>query len=238
MLTNKTLAMAAIAPLLALALCSSPAMANERVNQTTPNRVPGASAEQTQDAQQLVDQATKVVNKMKADPNLSKYMEKAKGIYIVPEFGRGALVIGGRGGAGVMLAHQNGMWSDPAFFDFGAISLGPQVGVSEGSVAFLLMTEDAVKNFRSGNVFSLNAGAGLSIITYSANAQASLGKGDIIFWSDTGGAYIGATISLSDIASNDQNNRAFYGKEVTARRVLSGDVTNSNASQLKSALTS
>ena len=118
-------------------------------------------------------------------------LKKAKGVYIVPDFGRGGLIVGGRGGAGVMLAKHNGRWTDPAFFNFGGVSIGAQAGGSGGSVAFILMSQDAVDAFKNGNQFSLNSGAGLSIVNYSANAQASAGKGDIVFWSNTEGRLCG-----------------------------------------------
>ena len=102
------------------------------------------------DAQKLVDNAVKVVQRMKKDPKLEKLMAKAKGIYIVPDFGRGALIVGGRGGAGVVLAQNNGRWSNPAFYDFGAISFGAQAGGSGGPVAFLLMSQQAIDAFKSG----------------------------------------------------------------------------------------
>ena len=173
--------------------------------------------EKQNDAQELVDNAVKEVQTMKKDPQLKKLMAKAKGIYIVPDFGRGALIVGGRGGAGVVLAHHNGQWSDPAFYDFGAISFGAQAGASGGPIAFLLMSQNAVDAFKSGNKISLNAGAGLSIVTYSANAQASWGKGDIILWSNTKGAYAGATISVTDLNWADGNNKEFYGRKVDPR---------------------
>jgi hypothetical protein len=61
------------------------------------------------------------------------------------------------------------------------------------------MSRSAVDAFKSGNTFSLNAGAGLSIVDYSANGQASRGKGDFVMWSATAGAYVGATISVTDV---------------------------------------
>ena len=182
--------------------------------------------------QKLVNGAVDVVNKMKKDPQLTKLMQKAKGLYIVPYFGRGAFVVGGRGGAGLVTVKQNGGWSDPAFYDFGAISIGAQAGGSGGAVVFLLMNQSAVDAFKSGNKISLNAGAGLSIITYSANAQASWGKGDIIMWSDTKGAYAGATVSVSDINWADANNRAYYGKKTDMSAILSGKVSNASADTL------
>ncbi len=188
------------------------------------------------DAQQLVDNAVNVVQTMKKDPQLKKLMAKAKGIYIVPDFGRGALIVGGRGGAGVVLAHNNGQWSDPAFYDFGAISFGAQAGASGGPVAFLLMSQNAVDAFKSGNKVSLNADAGLSIVTYSANAQASWGKGDIVMWSNTKGAYAGATISVTDLNWADGNNKAYYGRKVDPNAVLAGKVNSPDAKKLKDVL--
>lgn len=190
------------------------------------------------DAQELVKGALAQVRSMEKDPQLKQAMAKAKGIYLVPDFGRGALVVGGRGGAGVVLAHVNGQWTDPVFYDFGAISLGAQAGASGGPVAFLLMSQGAVDQFKSGNKISLNAESGFTIVDYSANAQASWGKGDIIFWSDTKGAYAGASISLTDINFADDNNRAYYGRKIDPARVLGGATAQNvpEATQLKDAL--
>ena len=185
------------------------------------------------DAKKLVDEAAAEAKKMAKDPQMKKLMAKAKGIYLVPEFGRGAFVIGGRGGVGVVVARAGGKWTNPAFYDFGAISIGAEAGASGGQVAFLLMTKNAVDKFKSGNKISLNAGAGLSIVTYSANAQASWGKGDIIMWSNTAGAYAGATISVTDINWANGNSKAYYGRKVDPSNVLAGNVHTPNAKRLK-----
>ncbi|WNO54495.1 lipid-binding SYLF domain-containing protein [Stakelama saccharophila] len=208
---------------------------NETIGMNTSQ---AATDDDAQDARTLVDEAARQVETMKADPDLAGLMQKAKGIYIVPEFGRGALIVGGRGGAGVVVANQDTGWSPPAFYDFGSLSVGAQAGGSGGQLAFLLMTDDAVNAFMSGNQVSLNAESGLSIINYSENAQASLGKGDIIMWSDTEGAYAGATVSVTDINWDDENNRAYYGRDVEPRQVLTGKVSAPQSSNLESALPS
>jgi lipid-binding SYLF domain-containing protein len=165
------------------------------------------------DAQTQIADSVKAVDKMDANPGLKKLMAKAHGIFIVPNFGRGAFIVGGRGGEGVLMIHDaDGKWSSPSFYNIGAISIGAQAGGSAGSVAFLLMSNQAVKHFMSNNNFSLNAGAGLSIVNYSANTQASWGKDDIIVWSNTSGAYAGATVSGTDINWDGAETRAFYGK--------------------------
>ena len=188
------------------------------------------------DVRNLVDEARREVAVMKKDPQMRRLMAKARGIFLVPEFGRGAFIVGGRGGAGLVMSKVNGKWSNPAFYDIGGISIGPQIGGSGGQVAFLLMSPDAVAAFKGGNKFSLNAGAGLSIVTYSANAQASWGKGDIILWSNIKGAYAGATVSVSDVNWDDDNNMAFYGRKMEPAAILGGKVGKQMAPKLQSAL--
>jgi lipid-binding SYLF domain-containing protein/predicted lipoprotein with Yx(FWY)xxD motif len=177
---------------------------------------------QLEEDKQLLTEAVKVVDQMTDDPELAVLMHKAKGVYLIPNFGRAGLIIGGRGGDGVAMFQRNGEWSNPAFFNFGAVSFGLQAGASGGSAAFLLMTEESLDEFQEGNVFSINAEAGLTIIDYSENAQASYGKGDIIFWTNTEGAYAGASASLSDIAWDDDSNAALYGPDADAADVLGG----------------
>jgi len=188
------------------------------------------------DPQQLVTEAAAEVEQMKRDPQLADLLKKAKGVYIVPEFGRGAFIVGGRGGAGVVMAKADGNWTAPAFYDFGALSVGAQAGGSGGQLAFLLMTDDAVNAFMSGNKITLNAESGLTIVNYSANDQASWGKGDIILWSDTEGAYAGATVSVTDLNWDDDDNAQYYGEKVDPARVLTGKASNPKADVLVKAL--
>ena len=185
-------------------------------NPKTSNARGDADNGDRQDARSLVKEATSVVRQMKSDQKMARLLSKAKGVYIVPDFGRAGLIAGAKGGAGLMMAKTPTGWTDPAFYDFGGISIGAQVGASGGSVAFVLMSKDAVDAFKSGNKFSLNGNAGLSIINYSAGSQGSWGKGDIVFWSDTEGAYAGATVGVSDLNWDDDNNRGYYGRKVTA----------------------
>jgi SH3 domain-containing YSC84-like protein 1 len=136
----------------------------------------------------------------------------------------------------MMLSHQDDTWAGPAFHNMGGISIGAQAGGSAGEIAFLLMSDNAVNQFKSKNSFSLNADAGLTIVNYSANKQASLGKGDIVVWSNTKGAYAGASVSVTDINWDEDSNRAYYNKQVKPTDVLKGRVTNAEAEPLKQAL--
>jgi lipid-binding SYLF domain-containing protein len=232
----KTILLAAAPLLLSSALVAVPAFAADNGSSNAAENNQAVNAGHTGEAQDLIKEATSEVRTMNQNPQLKQLLEKAKGVYLVPEFGRGALVVGARGGAGVVLVKNNGNWSDPAFYDFGAISVGAQAGGSGGKIAYLLMTDNAVNAFKSGNKISLNAGAGLTIVDFSHNSQASWGKGDIILWSDTSGAYAGATVSATDLNWADNNNQSYYGRKVQPDEILAGKVDTPDAMQLKQAL--
>jgi lipid-binding SYLF domain-containing protein len=131
-------------------------------------------------------------------------------VFIVPDYGRAALGVGGAAGQGVLVANNDGRWSSPAFYNIGAINIGLQAGAEAGSIAFLVMSDDAMQNFEEENNFSLDADAGLTIVDYSKRAQANLGKGaDVVVWSDTKGLLGELAISVADIMWDNEANQAF-----------------------------
>jgi lipid-binding SYLF domain-containing protein len=198
-----------------------------------------ASTGEVNSAQELVDQAMGTVQKIKADSRFEDMLKHAKGVFIMPDLVKAAFVVGGEGAQGVLLKHDSsGKWSDPAFLTIGSISVGAQAGGKAGPAAMLLMTDKALNDFTQSNNFSLNAKSGLTIVGYSAQGQAPVGKGDIVVWSDQSGAFAGATLSSADVTQNTTQDDSYYHKHVTATSILAGDVSNGGADKLKSELPS
>jgi len=181
-------------------------------------------AEAKREASELVQKATVTLGKMKKDESLKKLLGDAKGVFLVPEFGRAAAGVGVRGGEGVLIARREGKgWSDPAFYNVGGISLGAQLGGEGGEIAMILMSDDALKPFKNKNSFSLDAGAGVTMVDYSSLAQASTGRdvGNVVFWSSTKGAFVGVNLGASDINWDEEENSAYYGATATPEEALS-----------------
>lgn len=215
--------------------------ANAALSQTaTTSKPPSGSADSgaAASATKHVDDAAAVVSRMQSEPGMANLLQQAKGLYVVPTYGRAALGLGAAGGAGVFLAKRaDGTWSNPAFFNIGGVSIGLQAGAEGGPVASVLMNDKAVASFRQKNNFNLSADAGLTVVNWNRQASGSAGNGDVVVWSGTKGLFGNvATLALNDIRFNKKATQAFYGKPTNVQDVLEGRASNPHADTLKQAL--
>jgi lipid-binding SYLF domain-containing protein len=187
-----------------------------------------------------VDDAAAVAKRMLEEPRMKEILAQAKGVFIVPTYGRAAIGIGASGGAGVLsVKRADGTWNDPLFYNMGGISAGAQVGVEGGSIAMVLNNEKAVNKFLQKNAFTLSADAGLTVVNWSKMAQGAVGNGDVLVWAGTKGLYGNlVSIGASDIRYNEKLTTAYYGHPVMVNEALAGKYSNPQADALKQTLTS
>jgi lipid-binding SYLF domain-containing protein len=174
---------------------------------------------------------------MSNETGMSTLLGRARGVFIVPTYGRAALGVGGAGGAGVLMARRaDGTWGNPAFFDIGALSIGLQAGAEGGPIAFVLLNQKAVDSFRNRNNFSLSADAGLTVVNFARMAQGST-AGDVVVWSNNKGLFgNAATVGVNDVRYNQRLTEAYYGKPMTAMQVLDSTEVNTQADALRKVL--
>jgi lipid-binding SYLF domain-containing protein len=185
-----------------------------------------------------VSEAVGVVQRMLQKPRMKELLQQAKGIFIVPIYGRAALGVGASGGVGLLLIKRpDGSWSDPVFYNIGGISAGAQAGAETGPIALMLNNEKAVNKFMQKNAFSLNAAAGITIVNWTKIAQGSLGDGDVVVWAGTRGLYGSlVAVGVSDIRFNRTLTTAFYHQPVSAADVMAGKYGHPGAEALKQVL--
>ena len=206
---------------------------------------PSASRERNDaaDAQARVEKAATVVDRMRSEPKVDALLRQARGVLVVPEYGKAAWIVGGQGGVGVLTARRGeDRWSDPAFYTLGGLSIGLQAGGEVGPMAFILMTDRAVQQFEERtNRFSLGADAGLTVVAFTEQADIASTNGapaDVVAWSGAKGLFGGVSVGATDVMANASLNGSYYHNlEVTPRQILAGDVnTPAGSGVLKSAL--
>ena len=197
-----------------------------------------AAGAELEDAQQRVDDAVLVVHRAKADPRVSALIQNAKGLLVVPHFFKAALLFGGQRGAGLMLVQRNARWSDPVFYTTSGGSLGVQIGGVKGAFVMILTSDKAVEAFvTKTSSWSLSAGAGLNVSSYSKDTPQSGARSDVVVWSDTRGIFGGAAIGATRISRDDRANQAYYSRgALTPEQILNGLVANPNSNRLREAL--
>lgn len=197
---------------------------------------PGAGPELR--ASERVNDALAVVRQLEADARMKPVLQRARGVLLVPTYGRAALGVGVHGGAGLLLLKRaDGSWSGPAFYDLGGLTLGVQAGVQGGAMALVLNNEKAVSEFMKKNNFALSADAGLTILNWSRLAQGTADFGDIVAWSAVKGLFGDAVaIGLNDIRFNEKLTNAYYGRALGPADIASGSVSNPQAQPLQQAL--
>jgi len=179
------------------------------------------------DATAGITQAADVLRRMKDYSRVDALLRKARGVLLFPQYQRGGLLFGVRSGRGVLVTRDESGFSAPAFYRMEGGSIGLQAGADTGALAYLLMTEAAVQQFRSVRQISFDVLAGVTLGWDSERSQSSTGKvRDVIVWSGTRGAYAGAAVGVTQIVPDDDANRAFYGRDVSSSDILGGEVRN------------
>jgi lipid-binding SYLF domain-containing protein len=199
----------------------------------------GAAA---QEAQNLVDRARTTVEEFRLDPDMGmmrQLLGRAKGVLIIPQLLKAGFIIGGEGGNGVLLVRHDGRWSAPAFYSFGAGSIGLQIGAQASEVMLLLMTDRAVDAVLR-NRLTLGGDASVSAGPTGRGIEASTTttfQADVYAYSRNRGLFAGASLEGAVLTPLDNTNGAYYGARVSARDIVwHRTVDNAGANALRVAL--
>jgi lipid-binding SYLF domain-containing protein len=179
----------------------------------------------TTEQEQLVEKAKLTIQAFAADPavrdDIRGWSKEAKGLLIVPQMIRGAFVFGGAGGSGVLLVRDQdtGGWSQPAFYNIGAVSFGLQAGADTSELIFVVTSQRGLEGFYRSD-FKLGAEAGLSIGPVGSSGSVGGVLADIVSYGRTKGAFAGIALDGAVIAVSDQSNEVYYGKPVRPVDIL------------------
>ncbi len=188
---------------------------------------------------ELVAKSTAVFKSFMADPEMEwfkNHLDRAKGVFIVPQLLRGGFFIGGSGGSGILMAQdaKSGKWSYPAFYTMGSISFGLQIGADASEVILLVMSDKGLDAMLSTE-FKLGADAAVAAGPVGASAKAQ--TADILAYGRSKGAFMGLSLEGAVISVRDSWNREYYKKAVRpVEIVIQQSVVNSGADPLRQAL--
>ena len=154
-----------------------------------------------------------------------KMFDEAYAIAVVPDVVKAGLIIGGRGGKGLISVRSpDGTWSNPSFIKLGGGSIGFQAGVQSADVILVFRSERGVDSIVNGKI-TLGADAGVAAGPVGRNAATATDgqlKAEIWSWSRARGLFAGVALDGAVLSIDDEANEAVYGRDTTPRMIFEG----------------
>jgi lipid-binding SYLF domain-containing protein len=225
-LSTRTVLKAALCALAALASAQGArAQESEQRQRIAIGPEPRASAKQIKDASKKAGSAARVFEQIMGAPDRSipkDLLDRAEAVAVFPGMLKAGLVVGGRGGSGIISRRVTGGWSAPAFFKMGGASVGLQIGAAKTDLVLLFMNDDALRGLLEDKLEvggEASAAAGPVGRAAAASTNLTLDAG-ILSYSRSKGLFAGLEIKGAVINPDNNLNEALYGYK--ARDVLTG----------------
>ena len=177
-----------------------------------------------------LDHAGSVLHEIMAAPDKGipeEVLEHAKCIAVVPHMIKGGFVFGAENGRGVATCRSANGWSAPMFFAITGGSWGLQIGIEGVDLVMIIQNERGMRQLLSSK-FSLGADASAAAGPVGRHASANTDwklDAEILTYSRAKGAFAGLTLNGASIRHDEDSTKAIYGRNVSNRRILRGEVT-------------
>ena len=158
---------------------------------------------------------------------------RAQCVAIFPNTITAAAVVGGSHGEGIASCKNGSAWSPPAFVEINAMSLGAQIGAKASDVVLYFTSPESVAALKRGK-FAMGADA--SVVAGSFDRSFDTSNAGVVAYQRSSGAFLGLALNGGNLSTDEDANRAYYGRDVTTADVLENRVTTSMNNPLSSIL--
>jgi len=137
--------------------------------------------------------------------------------------------IGGMGGSGIVMAHNNQIWSQPCAVTLGGIQIGVNLGVERVDDVLLLRDDSALRLFSEKGHFKLGLDASIAMGDFGVDTNTSIAMGgnetkSIYAYSFAKGVFFGISLDGGVLSIDDKLNEEYYGAKVGVKDIFSGNV--------------
>ncbi|MGE5110115.1 MAG: lipid-binding SYLF domain-containing protein [Acidobacteriaceae bacterium] len=174
--------------------------------------------------------AAQVLDDVMAAPDSGipeEILGEAKCLAVVPSLLKGGFIVGGAYGKGVASCKTNTGWSAPAFFRVEGGSFGLQIGGQAVDYIMVIMNDQGMQNLLASK-FKLGADASVAAGPVGRHAEGSTDwkmRAQVLTYSRTRGVFAGITLNGAVIKQDQDDTRAFYGRMVPFKTLLTGQFT-------------
>lgn len=198
--------------------------------------MPPAALADKADVQDRIDSSAKVFDEIMNVPEKGipdELLEKADCVIIVPSMLKGGFIVGAKYGKGVATCRHGSRWSPPSMVTLEGGSVGWQIGGESVDLVMLIMNkkgEDFLYRDKVTLGADVSAAAGPVGRNVSAETNARLNS-EILTWSRSKGLFAGITLNGASLRADKKANEELYGRNMSARQILDGNVRMPAAAQ-------
>src|SRR6187549_3077781 len=151
-------------------------------------------------------------------------LNKAECVIVVPGMKKGGFIVGGSFGRGAISCRGKGKmgWGAPAMVELGGGSVGFQIGAEATDVVMLVMNRAGIESMLKSK-FTLGGDASVAAgpvgRATSAETDAAM-KAKILSYSRSRGAFAGVSLTGTTLHTDEDANKAVYGKPAEAADIL------------------
>src|SRR5271166_5255956 len=184
---------------------------------------------QKKEEERLANAATAMQTILGENNGLPKnILDQADCVLVFPSVKKVAVGIGGSYGRGALVcrtgAKMDGGWGAPAMYKLDQGSIGVQLGSTATDFVLVVMNQkgaDQILNGKTklgGNAAAAAGPSGAQATGYNADAM----KADVLTYSRSKGLFAGVSLEGASMDTDDDANKALYGKQIGAKEIISG----------------
>ena len=183
-----------------------------------------------------IDSAANVLEEIMGAPDKGipkDVMESAKCVAVVPSMIKGGFIVGARYGKGVATCRTPKGWSAPAPITIAGGSWGLQFGGEAVDLVMLIMNDRGMEHLLASK-FKLGAEGSVAAGPVGRQAEATTDwkmKSEVLSYSRSRGIFAGLELNGAVIKQDDDDTRTLYGKDVSFKSILTGEVPPPEGSQ-------
>jgi SH3 domain-containing YSC84-like protein 1 len=189
----------------------------------------GASAADKEKLDHRIEAAHTVLHELMDTPDKGipdDIARKATCVAVIPGFKKGAFVVGGQYGQGVVSCRTGHGWSAPAFIQLTGASFGFQIGGQSTDLVLIAMNHNGFQHLLHDKL-KLGGDAAVAAGPVGRNAQAStteLASAEILTYSRSKGLFAGVDLTGDVVNQNQEDTRDYYGHDISYETILTGGV--------------
>ena len=172
-----------------------------------------------------VAEAAKVLDEILAAKDTGipqSILDRAAAIVVIPSTIKGAFVVGGQRGKGIISGKSASGWSAPAFITLTGGSVGFQIGGQATDIVLVVMNERGLTNLMQ-NSFKIGGEGSVAAGPVGREASASTDykmQAQILSYSRSRGLFAGVSLAGSTIRGDRDANERIYGVGYNTRQIV------------------